>query len=930
MKSMLAKDSLREVKKSISRFLSIFIIVTLGCGFFAGVKATMPDMKETAADFFIENNLMDIKLMSNIGIRYADIRNVAELDFVEGVMASYSRDVYYSNNGENEVVKVMSYPASNNKDSEDYLNRPVLLEGRLPENSGECVVETTVSTGDVYKIGNSITLASPSENEPISNIFTTDTFKIVGIVASPLYIGYERDATNIGNGTVNNFIIIGEQDFVLDYYSELYIKLKDVNELDPFSDEYINAVDSKRPQIIAAFTQAVQNRYNSLVSDANYRVDVAESTISKLEDVLKLDVSGLKQLYSNSDGELEKLKKQYGDKPNYLQRSMITGAEEKLKMLSSLIDAREKGDTSLDEKYNKEIETAKAEIVSGKAELEDLRELSVYDFTRFSSTDYSSFAGDSEKIDSIAKVFPVFFIIVAALVCLTTMTRMVEEHRTEIGTYKALGYSSFAIASKYLSYAALASVSGSIIGVTIGFQLFPKIIYDSYKILYNIPSINTPFRVNYAIGCVLVSVACTSFAVLYACIKELKAQPSELMRPKSPPVGKRVLLERVPLIWNRLGFLSKVTVRNLFRYKKRFAMTIVGVAGCTALIMTAFGLKHSISAIVDLQFGGIFKYDAVVVLNNDEKLLNVDAGDELLKCDGVKDTLLELQSSVELKNNSHDMYTGYICVPEKPEKLDEFISLRDCKSGELLTLDDDEVIITEKISLLLNIGVGDEITVSTPEKKDVRLKVTAVAENYAMHYVFITQQRYEQIYGQSPVYNQAVVNVDDMSKKGSISTALLKNERFLGLVFLEDKGESFYSSIDSLNSIVWLLIICAAALAVVVLYNLANINITERVREIATIKVLGFYDGETSAYIYRENIISTIIGILTGWIFGIFLHRFVVLTAEVDLVMFERSMVWYGYVLSAIMTVVFAIAVNVVLHFKLMKIDMVESLKSVE
>lgn len=917
------KDIAREIRHSLSRFMSVFLIVALGTGFFAGIKSTMPDMKESAADFFEENNLMDLKLVSNVGFRYEDLQAVEELDGVSGVQAGYSSDVYYNYDGQNQVVRVMSYGGG-----DDILNKPILIEGRLPENSGECVVENTMKTPDSYRIGEKLTLSAPGKDGDIHDYFKHDTFEVVGIVASPLYIGFERDATTIGSGSVNSFMLIPEEDFTLGVYTELYVRFDGMDREEPFSDKYTDEVEEKKQPVIAAFESSVNERMKESKEDALEQLDKAQENIDAINSLLSLDENGLAQYIAQLESNVEALRAQ-AENGSALDRVALSQQETKLQTAQGLYAARLAGDTSIDKQLSAQAAQGQTQADEIQAQIDSIPETRIYDYTRFSSNDYASFAGDSEKIDAIAKVFPVFFVFIAALVCLTTMTRMVDEKRTEIGTYKALGYSSAKIMAKYLIYALVPTVTGTLFGTAIGFKLFPYIIYNSYKIMYNIPSIDTPFRADYALWCMSVAVIAVGATVIASCYASMSAKPAQLMRPKAPPAGKRVFLEKITPLWKRLGFLTKVTLRNLLRYKKRFAMTLIGVAGCTALIMTAFGIKHSISKIVDLQFGKILQYDAVTVLNKDSGAIDEDINALLDENEDVEDHLLISETDCTL--NANDLSYGVsLMVPQQPQKLNDFIRLDDCKRGNKLTVADGEVVITEKITQLMGLKVGDEVEIEIPEKETVTLKISSIAENYSMHYIYISPQVYEKLYGEKPQFNQAYLDIADGTVTADFSQQLISKDEFLGIVFLDEKAETFFSSIESLNAIVWLLIICAALLAFIVLYDLANINITERVREIATLKVLGFYDGETSAYIYRENIYTTIIGIILGWGMGLVLHRFVVLTAEVDLVMFAREMVWYAYILSAVLTALFAVMVNVVLHFKLKKIDMVESLKSIE
>ncbi len=921
--SAYAKDVRREMKRSLGRFLSIFLIVALGTGFFAGIKSTMPDMKESAAEFFEENRLMDLKLMSTVGFQYEDLQAIEKLDGISGVSAGYSCDVYYNYDGQNQVVKIMSYNLNSDPESESFLNRPILLEGRMPEKSGECVVEVTMKTPGSYKIGEELTFLPPGDDIGMGELFVTDTYTVVGIVASPLYIGFERDTTTIGNGTVNSFVLVPEDDFVIGSYTELYVRFADLEETEPFSDEYTDLVESRKTEVIEAVEASVGKRFEETMENARSQLESAEKKLKKAERLLKLSDAELAAYRNELSAGIDRLE---AKKLNALDRIDLKQKRAELEKLDAVLAGRKSGDSTAEEKMREEVQRSRAELEAAKAKLDSAPAVRIYDFSRFSSSDYASYADDSEKIDAISKVFPVFFVFIAALVCLTTMTRMVDEKRIEIGTYKAMGYSSGKIIAKYLIYALVPTVCGALSGMAIGFRIFPSIIYNAYRIIYNMPSISTPFRMDYAAWCLLTAVVCIGAAVTVSCYKTLKAQPSELMRPKSPPAGKRVFLERLPKIWSRLGFLTKVTVRNLLRYKKRFVMTIVGVAGCCALIMTGFGIKHSISEIADLQFNEIFRYDAVAVINGD---CEGDAGGTVGGFEGVKD-VLQISENDCILTFGEKSEAAALVIPEDTEKLKSFVSLRDCRTGDEVFVEENAVVITEKVAQLLSISKGDRVTIGFADGTQAHVRVSAVVENYAMHYIYISPATYERLFGSGQRYNQILLQLEENADRTALSEEIIRTDEILGMLFMSDKAESFFSSIESLNAIVWLLIVCAALLAFIVLYNLANININERVREIATLKVLGFFDGETSAYIYRENILTTAIGIVIGWGAGLVLHRFVIRTAEIDVVMFARDMVWYGYLLSALLTVAFTVIVNVALHFRLKKVDMVESLKSIE
>lgn len=929
--SALLLDTFREIKRSLSRFISIFAIIALGCGFFSGVKATMPDMVESAREYFDDRQLMDIKLMSTAGVRSEDVDAVRNAENVEAAIPGYSKDVFYYYNNQNCVLKVMSLP----NESMGKMNTPVVLEGRLPQKSGECVVERKITSPATFKVGNKLKLDPPSESEDIYSIFKTDTFEIVGIVTSPLYIGYERDATNIGNGEVLSYIMIDESDFNLGYYSELYVRLSGTAEFDPFSQEYTDAVSEKKQSAVEAYKASVQARYDKIKSDAASQIDGARQKILKIESVLAMSHTDAEEFLEASEEQFRKAKDEYEkreDKTSLSAKiigSQLLSAEEQLDILRRLVEDDKNGRDTTRNELREICAAAQAEVNEAEKRLSEASELKFYEADRFTSTDYASFKGDAEKIDAIAKVFPAFFILIAALVTLTTMTRMIDEQRTQIGTYKALGYSAPRIVMKYLIYAFLASAAGSCLGTAVGLQIFPNVIYDSYKIMYNIPEITTPFRLSYMLLCLAASVLCTGAAVLYASLRTLRSQPSELMRPKPPASGRRVLLERVGFIWNRLSFLMKVTVRNLLRYKKRFFMTIAGIAGCTALIITGFGLKHSIKTIADKQFGEVFHYSATVVLGAETKAESRKAINTLLNMDGIESAELFLSVNSEGKANG-TVQTVNLVVPENPERFADYVVFDKADGSGLVSMQDDSVLITEKLSMMLDLKAGDTITVHPNGKGEAHLKVGAVVKNYALHYVYITPELYRQTFGEEPICRMAFINCRKDIDEQEFKERLIADKQFLGISYKGDSSKGFLNSIDSLDTIVLVLIVCAGLLAIIVLYNLANINITERVREIATIKVLGFYDAETSAYIYRENVISCLLGIFVGLFLGRLLHYFVVITSEVDIVLFNRELVWWAFVIGALLTLVFAVLVNIVLHFKLRRIDMVESLKSIE
>ncbi len=629
--------------------------------------------------------------------------------------------------------------------------------------------------------------------------------------------------------------------------------------------------------------------------------------------------------------ELEKQKAVY-------EKSRREGAG-KLQKAEQDIDAHEKelkdGRNEYEEQKaasNKKLEAAKKEIAEAGKKLEEIKKPQWYITDRNNNPGYSSYSEDTDRVDAVARIFPVFFFIVAAFVCLTTMTRMVEEQRTQIGTLKALGHGNLSIAGKYLIYAATASIAGSMAGLGVGLKLFPYVITNAYSMLYRLPPTIMPFRADYVFWITLGALACTSLAVYLACYKELTEQPSALMRPKAPKTGKRVLLERLPFIWSRLNFFSKVTVRNLFRYKKRLFMTLLGVAGCTALMLAGFGLRDAISSIVPKQYGEVFKFNAMIILDENTKAREQTEVLDILRQDtNVQDTLNVRIKNYEAGYNG-DWQKVNLIVPGDRDKLKEFISVHKRKGKKPIELSGNGVVIGEKLAKTLDLHMGDKMTIKDGDFKSIEVTIDGINENYALHYVYMTSELYREKFGEEPVLNGVLVTMKEVSQESEdkISKKLVNKKAVLQMNFNRTNQQNFSDMVGNLNSIVFVMIISAGALAFVVLYNLTNINITERVREIASIKVLGFYDLEVSEYVFRENIILTLINVCIGLLGGIVLNRFVLETSEIDVVMFGREIYWYSFVMSALLTVAFAVLVNVVMHFRLKKISMIESLKSVE
>ena len=1206
-KNILRKDFIIEIKKTMGRFVSIFFIVALGVAFYSGIRASEPSMRITADQYFDDSELMDLKVMGTMGLTKADIKAIGKVSGIEAVEGGYSKDVLCPVGDNEKVVHMLSM--------EKNFNQVSVVEGKLPEKAGECLVDEDFLSYTDLKVGDMVTFHS-GDGEALTDSLVTDTYKIVGIGNSPLYISFGRGSSTIGTGEISGFVVVDKASFDMDVYTEAYVKVSGAEEKIAFTDEYNNLSDAAKEAVSAIEEERCAVRKQEIVDEANEKLADSEKTVNEksqeLEDAkkelesgkskaaeelekakqqladakqqladakqqiadgetqladakaqlndkqaqldsaeaqyesgkaqldqkeqeladaeqvylsnyskympiitagkeqitaeksqiadgkkrldeglaplnrLKDELAGIEDEISQCDSRIAELQKQINDgytlyqeyvkipKENrneeekaYVEKwenlnTQLGGMQEQKKQLEKTkqeilnkagfateadleaqitslteqkadLDAKEKvllqqeqtlaaqeeellsagrqitdgksqiaaarsqldstksqitdgkaqilsawallnekedtlnaskaqlasGEQELADgrsKYEqaakeaeeqitdgqakitdgeKQLTDAKQQIADAKAEIKKIENPKWYVQTREDAlTEYQGYGDNADRMRSIGKVFPVLFFLVAALISLTTMTRMVEEQRVQIGTMKALGYGKAAIAGKYIGYALIATLGGSIFGVLAGEKILPFIIIYAYMILYkHLPAILVPYHMSYALQASVIAVACTLIATIASCYKELAAEPAELMRPAAPKQGKRILLERIGIIWKHLNFTWKSTVRNLIRYKKRFFMTIFGIGGCMALMVVGFGLKDCIYEIVSLQYEKVQFYDAATYMSDDISEENrQQLHDYLDQNADIKETIEARMQKTDVKSASGKK-TLYLMVPSDNEKIEDFLSFHSrTNKDEVYSLKKDEVILTEKMASLLNVKVGDELTIEDEDRGDQTVTVGAICENYMSHYLYLSPEKYEELYGVPAEYNTIIYSAkdgkDDQIEK--IGTKLLSMDGVLNVSYTSSIEGRLDDMLRSLNLVIVVLIVSAGMLAFVVLYNLNNINITERQRELATLKVLGFYDGEVASYVYRENILLTIIGSVVGMVLGNLLHRYIILTVEVEEAMFGRQIHWQSYLYSFLFTVAFSLFVNWVMFYKLKKIDMVESLKSVE
>lgn len=1083
MKKALNKDILRDILKSKGRYFSIMLIVALGVAFFSGIKVSPKVMRNTVDNYYDEYNFMDVEVISTLGLTDDDVDAIKKLDTVEGVFPTYSMDVITNVKDQDRVLKVHALPTDDlSNDNKDYINRVKLIKGRLPKNSGECVVLKPKYDHLNLKIGKTLNIKSGTEDKLSENL-KKDNYKIVGLVETPYYLSYEFGNSSIGSGSVDGIMLVPQNDFKTEAYTEMYITAKGAKEQTSFYQDYKDTVKKTEDQIDKITDERIEHRYNEVVGEAtdelnkakkeyndkkketedkinkaekelkdgkqkikdgkqelktkkaetkkqikdgfkkldsaeaqlksgrkqyeaakkefesqkqqaNSQISSAESQLAPLKsniDSLKSNISGLESQLGKPDiSEEEKatltrtiskyrenlsaLEGQYNAGYAKIQsiKNQIKSGERKLSRTKSELDRNQrkiKTERSklytMEEKAQKEFKKAEEELVKNEKKLvdsekelekakneakdefkkaeKDLKEAEDeikkiekpewYVLNRDKQYSAAEYGGCADSIDALAGIFPVFFVLVAALVALTTMTRMVDEQRINIGTLKGLGYTPGMIAKKYIVYAMSASAIGSIIGLIVGYTVFPTIIYNAYAIMYTVPKVELRTDLFITVLSIAASIFVTTFAAFAACRRELVEDPAILMRPKAPKNGKRILLERIGFIWNKIGFIWKVTLRNIFRYKKRFLMTVLGISGCTALILTGFGVRDSIQMIVDVQFGELNKYSMTASYDSDEKTEDVEYLKSLISNEkGVKEIgMFHNQNAKIMINNKEKEVT--VVIPENKNTFKEFIELRERKSHTPIKLDNKGIVISEKAARNLDAKVGDKVKILNENDVSAEAVISGITENYVNHYIYMTNDYYKELFNRNADSNRIYGVLDDsitIDQEDKMASKTIDSTCANGTVFTTGIKDGFSDTIKSLNYVVLLMIVSAGALAFVVLYNLSNVNISERIREIATIKVLGFYDKEVSAYIYRENVILTLIGAVVGLGLGVILHQFIMITVEVENMMFGRLINPLSYAAAFILTIVMGTIVNLVMNKKLKKVEMVESLKSVD
>lgn len=818
MKTKLLKHIFMKIKDNYKRFLSLICMAFLGVGFYAGIQSSSPDMLKTLDNFYDENNVYDISVISNVGLTEDDLLKLSKIKNVSQAINIQEKDSYLEIEENNYVVKLIEYNSQ--------MNNVYIKEGRLPKNNNEVSVDNALLENNNLKLGDNITIDGKK-------------YSIVGNVISPLYFSAERPNSNLGSGKVDYYIYVYNGSLDLEAYSNIYITVKGAKKYLTNSDSYKKLINNVKKDIDLIKDKQQDIRYDELYSD--------------------------------------------------------------------IIETSETYGISIDE----------SKFIKPKW----------YIYDRLDNTSYKELINASDNLKKIGNIFPIIFFAISVLVSLISMMRMIEEDRVENGTLKSLGYNSFHITLKYVIYSLLATTIGSSVGAIFCSYMIPSVIWNIYKKIFFIPKFIYLLKSDYNALGLWICILCICGTSVIVCIKNLREVPANLMRPKAPKSGKKILLERINFIWKKLKFSDKITIRNIFRYKSRVITTILGIAGCTALILAGFGLKDSIKDVTDFQFNNIIKYDKMLMTN--DSINQIDIEKELLNDDKVENFTNVNTQNIKVLFNEEQEVT--MITPDDFNSISKSISLIDLKTNNIIdNISDNSCIISEKTAKLLDIDVGDKISLLDNDNNKYDIKVSYIIKNYINQYLYINKNTYNNLFKDYKI-NSILISLKDEDKNSKeFDKKYISNGYALTIVDNDDIKSSMNDMLGSIDSIVAILIIAAASLAFVVLYNLSNINISERKREIATLKVLGFYPSEVDKYINRETVLLTILGIGIGLLFGSYLSHFIISTCEPDYIMFDRHVYTLSYFYSLFITIIFTIIVTIVTHFNLKKINMVTSLKNVE
>ncbi|MGM9603936.1 MAG: FtsX-like permease family protein [Faecousia sp.] len=974
-RNMMRRNLRRSIMGSIGRYIAIATIIALGTAIFVGLRSTKMDMVATGQVYTDEQNMFDLRLISSYGWEPEQLAEIAALDGVEDAEGVFYSDLIVKNqNGEDALVyRFYTIPQR--------INQLVLLEGRMPQAPDECLADGFRNNESA--LGTTVTVSQENSDDALEQL-TVDTFTVVGLVSTPLYMDTNRGNTSVGSGSITNYYFVPEDAFDLSYYTEIHATIP--GQYDVYSQEYNDALNQAADALEPRVNSIAQARVNSIREEAEqaYQDGLEEyeqgmsdyqqekqDALRQLEDARKeleeneaaiadaeAELNASQQQIADGLAQLEAQKQQLqlasgqmpaqggsaADQQALVQQlqaaeaELNQGQEEIDRGWQTLNENRQKladgwkdleaSELEAEEKFadaEAELDEAWRKLEDAKAEIADIADADVYVLDRNTNVGYSALDSNSDIVAGVARVFPLFFLLVAALVCITTMTRMVEEERTQIGTLKALGYSNGAIVSKYLKYAGSSAVLGCGVGIALGSVFFPIVLWQAYQlVLFVKPNIVIRFDWEMALS-VTALYTCAMLAVTwYCCCRALKEVPAELIRPKAPAAGKELFVEKLPL-WRHISFLNKVAIRNIFRYRQRLVMMLLGIGGCTALLMTGFGIRDSISKIVDVQFRDVTQYDVEVYFRSgrtQQEQEHFRAGME-----NYADEILffhQVSGEIDTGAQSRDLY-----IIAAEEQLTDFIDFH--WGEETVSMPGaNEVLLSSGIADMLDIQVGDSVSLRNPDMEELRLTVSGIYENHVYNYAVVTPQTVVEQWGREPELQTAYVSVREDRNPSVAGAAASSLEGVANVSVSQQMAEAVDDMMSALDLVVVVVVICAGVLAVIVLYNLTNININERIREIATIKVLGFNARETAMYVFKENLVLSLFGTVFGIPLGKLLLEFVMSQIKIDLIWIKPLLSTPSLLVSVALTVFSAVAVDFLFYFRLDKINMAEALKSVE
>ena len=956
-RNMMGRNLRRSIARSMGRYIAIALIIALGTAIFVGLRSTKMDMVATGQAYTEAQNMYDLRFLSTYGWEKEEVERAAQLEGVQDAEGVFYADlIARSEKKEDDLVyRFYTIPEA--------INRLVLLEGRMPEQPDECLADGFRNDGKI--LGSRVFISEENAQDGLEEL-KERAFTVVGLVSTPLYMDTNRGNTSVGSGSIANFYFVPEEAFDIEYYKELHVTIPGDHQI--YSQEYNDALEAAadllKPELEAIAGERVDSiradaraEYEDGLADynqaeADYQKEKAEA-ITKLEDAKK-ELEQSQQKLDEGEQELEAGRQQLAEGREQLQQQLaLYGSIPQLQAMEQQLNDQEaqlnQAQEELEENKKKltegfdeweqsqkdaqeEFRNAEAELAEAKQELQDawqkicdIEDAEIYALDRNTNVGYCSLDSNSDIVAGVSRVFPAFFLLVAALVCITTMTRMVEEERTQIGTLKALGYSKMAIVSKYLLYAGSSAVLGCVLGVILGSILFPVVLWQAYKIILVVtPNILIRFDWQMALSVTALYTLAMLAVSWYCCHRALQEVPAELIRPKAPGAGKKLLLERIPL-WERVSFLNKVAIRNIFRYRQRLVMMLLGIGGCTALLMTGFGIRDSIERIVEVQFREVTQYDLEVHFRSAQTEQQQEAFRAAMEKDA-QDILFfnQVSGSIQASAGSRDIY-----ILTATEQMADYLDFH--RNGAPITPPGtNEVLLTTGMADILDIEVGDQVVLRDPDMRELSVTVSGIYENHVYNYALVTPETVMEQWDEEPEKQTAYVILQEGRNPDNAGAAASGLDTVANVMVCQQTADTVKGMMSALDLVVVVVVLCAGMLAVVVLYNLTNININERIREIATIKVLGFNARETGMYVFKENLVLSLLGVLVGIPLGKLLLQFVISQIKIELIWLKPLLTTPSLLASVLLTILAAIVVNCLFYSTLDRINMAEALKSVE